>query len=75
MAGRVMTTETRPISIRLESELLAHLRQVARYESYERNTDVSYADLVREALLQVYPLPDGHADRIPDADTTNDDGA
>ncbi len=69
----VATTETKPISIRLEAELLAHLRQVARYESYERNTDVSYADLIREALLQVYPLPTQDSDT--DADTNKDDGA
>lgn len=71
----VATTETKPISIRLETELLAHLRQVARYESYDRNTDVSYADLIREAVLQVYPLPDFNADSKPDADTHEDDGA
>ncbi len=70
----VATTETKPISIRIEAELLAHLRQVARYESYERNADVSYADLIREALLQVYPLPDFEAGK-PDADTNEDDSA
>ena len=70
----VATTETKPISIRLEAELLAHLRQVARYESYERNTDVTYADLIREALLQVYPLPN-FEEAKPDADTDIDNGA
>ncbi len=69
----VTTTETKPISIRLEAELLAHLRQVARYESYERNTDVTYADLIREAVLQVYPLP--KQDKGTDADTDKDDSA
>lgn len=69
----VATTETKPISIRLEAELLAHLRQVARYESYERNTDVTYADLIREAVLQVYPLP--VQDDNTDADTDKDNGA
>ena len=70
----VATTETKPISIRLEAELLAHLRQVARYESYERNADVSYADLIREAVLQVYPLPD-FEEAIPDEHTDKDNGA
>lgn len=73
------TTETKPISIRLEAELLAHLRQVARYESYERNTDVTYADLIREAVLQVYPLPvhvsANEQDDNTDADTDQDNGA
>jgi len=78
----VATTETKPISIRLEAELLAHLRQVARYESYERNTDVTYADLIREAVLQVYPLPvqddddnDDDDEDDTDADTDKDNGA
>lgn len=70
----VATTQTKPISIRLEAELLAHLRQVARYESYERNADVSYADLIREAVLQVYPLPD-FEEAIPDEHTHKDNGA
>ncbi len=57
------TKTTMPISIRFEADVLENLRRMARYESYERNQDVTYSDLIREAVLQVYPLPkDAHAD-------------
>ena len=57
--------ETQPLSLRLEPEIISHLRRVARYESYERDQDVTYSDLIREAILQTYPMPketDAHAD-------------
>jgi hypothetical protein len=63
-------TETQPLSLRLEPELIQHLRRIARYESYERDEDVSYSDLIREAILQTYPMPketDAHPDQ---ADST-----
>jgi|GEM_PF-6839332 len=57
---------TTPISIRLENDVLDHLRRMARYESYERDEDVTYSDLIREAVVQVYPLP--KADRADEND-------
>ncbi len=57
------TADTTPLSLRLEPELIAHLRRVARYESFERDMDVTYSDLIREAILQTYPMPkDTNAD-------------
>ena len=50
-------TQTRPISIKMPDDVLAHLRQVARWESFERNKDVTYSDLIREAVLMTYPMP------------------
>ena len=50
-------TDTQPLSLRLEPEIIQHLRSIARYESYERDEDVSYSDLIREAILQTYPMP------------------
>jgi len=47
---------TTPISIRLENDVLDHLRRLARYESYKRDKDVTYSDLIRDAVVQVYPL-------------------
>ena len=61
-------SDTLPISLRLEPEIIKHLRSIARYESYERYKDVSYSDLVREAILQTYPMP-----KEEDADTDKDD--
>jgi hypothetical protein len=51
------TADTTPLSLRLEPQLIAHLRRVARYESFERDRDVTYSDLIREAILQTYPMP------------------
>ena len=35
-------TETQPLSLRLEPELIQHLRRIARYESYERDEVPSF---------------------------------
>ena len=57
------TAEARPISIKMSEEILQHLRQVARWESFERHTDVTYSDLIREAVLATYPMPkESHED-------------
>jgi hypothetical protein len=56
-------TETQPLSLRLEPDLITHLRRIARYQSFERDEDVTYSDLIREAILQAYPMPkEDHAD-------------
>ena len=56
----------KPISIRFEAAVVDHLKRVARYEAFERDTDVTVADLIRESVLQVYPMP-------KEADTTVED--
>ena len=50
-------TLDKPLSIRFEPSVLAHLKRVARYEAVERDQDVTVADLIRESVLQVYPMP------------------
>lgn len=57
-------TETQPVSLRLERRVIENLKRAARYESFERNQDVSYADLIREAIVNTYPMPSDE-----DADT------
>ena len=61
-------TETQPLSLRLEPEIIKHLRRIARYESFERDEDVTYSDLIRDAILQTYPMP-----KEEDADTDQKD--
>lgn len=46
-----------PVSIRLEEEVITHLKRVARYESFEQDEDISYVDLIRQAILNTYPMP------------------
>lgn len=49
--------KTMPINVRLPKETIDHLKRVARYESCERDEDLSYADLIREAVERTYPMP------------------
>ena len=52
-----MANATQPVSIRLNMEVIQHLKRVARYESIERDEDVSYSDLIRDSILRTYPIP------------------
>lgn len=48
--------KTTTVSIRIEEELLEHLRSEARRQSAQFNIDVSYADLLRDAAARLYPI-------------------
>ena len=62
-------TLDKPLSIRFEPSVLSHLKRVARYEAVERDQDVTVADLIRESVLQVYPMPqEGGEQTHEDAD-------
>lgn len=50
--------KTTTISIRIEEDLLEHLRSEARRQSAQFNRDVSYADLIRDAAVRLYPIED-----------------
>jgi hypothetical protein len=47
------------VSIKLTDEQTKHLRKMSHYLSIERDEDLTLSDLVREALDQVYPIPEG----------------
>lgn len=47
------------INIKLNDEQAKHLRKMSHYLSLERDEDLTLSDLVREALDQVYPIPEG----------------
>lgn len=49
--------ETTPVALRLPTEQLKYLRRMSHFISIERDEDLSYVDLIREAIEQVYPLP------------------
>lgn len=44
-----------PVSLRMPEPLYRRLKHLARKEALLRNADVSFADLVREALVAHYP--------------------
>lgn len=45
-----------PISLRLKDGVITELKRVARKASYERDSDVSYVDLIREAIYSLYNI-------------------
>lgn len=54
-----------PISIRFNRAIVAHLKRVARHEAFERDEDITVSDLIRESVLQMYPMPkDGTVEDI-----------
>ena len=44
------------ICVALNEEQLEHLTQMSHKLSLERNENLTFSDLVREALEQVYPI-------------------
>lgn len=48
-------TQTVPLHLRIDGDLLEHLKKEARRLAVERDEDVSFADLIREALHRMYP--------------------
>lgn len=50
---------TVPVSFRLPEDQLRYLKQMSHYVSIERNEDLSYVDLIRESIDQLYPMPVG----------------
>lgn len=45
------------ISIKIPNDRLKYLKKMSHYLSIERDTDLTFSDLVREALEQAYPMP------------------
>ena len=55
--GAEMGNLSQSVSVRFEPDVLKHLKTVARRESAVRDEDVTWSDLIRESVLQVYPMP------------------
>lgn len=43
------------VCLRLPEEILHRLKRLARREAMLRDNDVTYADLIREAVAEAYP--------------------
>jgi len=46
------------ISVRLEPQYVKHIKRMAHFLSLERDQDLTHSDLIREAILNTYPLPE-----------------
>lgn len=55
--GADMGNLSKSVSVRFDPEVLSHLKTVARRESAVRDEDLTWSDLIRESVLQVYPMP------------------
>jgi hypothetical protein len=53
-----MTVKTVTISIRIEEDRLAYLKKLSHKLSLERNEDLSYSDLIREAIEKQFKEKD-----------------
>jgi len=49
-------TRSSTIGVRLPNELIEHLKKKARKMSYEKNKNISFSKLIREAVQKCYPI-------------------
>jgi len=45
------------VSIKIPDDKLKYIKKMSHYLSIERDQDLTFSDLVREALDQTYPMP------------------
>jgi hypothetical protein len=50
-------TKPKTIAVKLPDEQYRHLIRTSHYLSIDRDTNICFSDLVREALDQTFPMP------------------
>lgn len=53
-----MANDTTSYSIHLSTKVIDPLKRTARYVAFERDDDVTVADLIKEAIVRTYPMPE-----------------
>lgn len=53
----IKMTVTEAINFRLNTEMIANLKRLARHVSYHLNDDYTYVDLIRCLLADNFPIP------------------
>lgn len=48
----------KPISFRLDTSVIEHLKQISRERSAKEKKDIHYVDLIREAIQKTFPAKD-----------------
>jgi len=51
--------KTQPVALRFRKTFIEHMKRTARQLSVQKDKDISYIDLIREAAEQLYPEPKG----------------
>lgn len=46
--------DSQPVSVRFEKEHILRLKTLARAKSAQEDRDISYVDLIREAVRKIY---------------------
>lgn len=49
--------KTIPMQLKIEETMFQNIKRMARFQSVEKDKDVSWQDLVREALYNCFPIP------------------
>jgi len=50
---------TIPVQLKVEETVIQNLKRMARYQAVEKDKDISWQDLAREALYNYFPIPQG----------------
>lgn len=50
---------TQPVNLRIPTDQVAYLRYLARFKSILEGEEVSYTQIIRDAINMVYPTPQG----------------
>ena len=45
-----------PVQLRVEDKVIEHLKELARVRSFKSHKDISWRDLIREAINIVHPI-------------------
>lgn len=51
-----LRAQTSTLSIRIPSNMLDNLRRIARQRAFAQDKDITYVDLIREALVKEFPV-------------------
>ena len=46
-----------PMQLKVDEILFDQIKRIARYQAAEKDQDISWQDLVREALFNAFPIP------------------
>ena len=54
------------ISIKMDDDKAKHLKKMSHYLSIERDEDLTFSDLIREAIDNTFPMPKDSSEKQED---------
>lgn len=49
-----------PVQVKIDKDVFENIKKIARKQSYEKDQDISWQDLVREAIYSKYPIQENN---------------